>query len=67
MLRVHRAKAEGPELSSMSPDRRTNKRRKRLWKQRVHERVNNKKAAKVVQWEYCWLAGWCGEVWCADP
>ena len=30
MLRVHRVKAEGPGLTSMLPDRRTNKRRKRL-------------------------------------
>jgi len=28
MLRVQRVKAEGPGLSSMSPDKRTNKRRK---------------------------------------
>ena len=66
MLRVHRVKAEGPGLSSMSPDR-TNKRRKRLRKQGERERVNNKAAAKVVRlrWEYR-LAVWCGEVWCAD-
>jgi len=45
------------------------KEQKRLRKRRVRDRVNNKKAAKVVQWrqEYCWLAVWCGEVWCADP
>ena len=54
MLRVHRVKAEGPGLSSMSPDKRTNKRRKRLRKRRERERVNNKAAAKVVRlrWEY---------------
>ena len=54
MLRVHRVKAEGPGLSSMSPDRRTSKRRKRLRKRRERERVN-KAAAKVVRlrWEYC--------------
>ena len=55
MLRVHRVKGEGPGFSSMSHDRRTNKRRKRLRKQGERERVNNKAAAKVVQlrWEYC--------------
>jgi len=59
MLRVHRVKAEGPGLSSMSPDKRTNKRRKRLRKRRERERVNNKAAAKVVRrlrQECCWLA-----------
>jgi len=49
MLRVHRVMAEGHGLSSMSLDRRTNKRRKRLRKRRERERVNNKKAAKVVR------------------
>jgi len=43
MLRVHTVKAEGPWLSSMSPDRRTNKRRKTLRKRRLCDRVNNKK------------------------
>jgi len=42
MLRVNRVKAEGPGLSSMSPDRRTNKRRKTLRKRRLCDRVNNK-------------------------
>ena len=41
MYRVHRVKGEGPGFSSVSPDRRTNIRRKR-------ERVN-KVAAKVVE------------------
>jgi len=49
MLRVQRVKAEGPGLSSMSPDRRINKRRKKLRKRRERERVNNKAAAKVVR------------------
>jgi len=55
MLRVQRVKAEGPGFSSMSPDRRINKRRKRLRKRRERERVNNKAVAKVVRlrWEYC--------------
>ena len=55
MLRVQREKAEGPGLSSLSPDRRTNKRRKRMRKRRERERVNNKAAEKVVRlrWEYC--------------
>ena len=65
MLRVHRVKGKDPGLvqcrrteagfSSMSPDRRTNKRRKRLRKRGERERVNNKAAAKVVRlrWEYC--------------
>jgi len=48
MLRVHCVKVEGPGLSSMSPERETNKRRKRLWKLRERERVHNKAAAKVV-------------------
>jgi len=52
---MHRVKAEGRGLSSMSPVRRTNKRIKRLPKQRERERVNTKAAAKVVRlrWEYC--------------
>ena len=41
MLRVHRVKAEEPGLSSMSPERRTNKLRKRLRTRRVRDRVNN--------------------------
>ena len=49
MLKVHRVMTEGHGLSSMSLDRRTNKRRKRLRKRRERERVNNKKAAKVVR------------------
>jgi len=49
MLRVHRVKAGGPGLSSMSPDRGTNKRRKRLRKRTERERVNHKAAAKVVR------------------
>jgi len=55
ILRVHRVKGEGPGFSSMSPDGRTNKRRKKLRKRRERERVNNKAAAKVVRlrWEYC--------------
>ena len=59
MLRVQRVKAEGPGLSSMSPDRRTNKRRKRLRKRRERERVNSKAAAKVVRlrYEYILLTG----------
>jgi len=52
MLRVQRVKAEGPGLRSMSPDRKTNKRRKRLRKRRERERVNNKAAAKVVRLRY---------------
>jgi len=48
MLRVHRVKVKGSDFSSMSPDRTANKRRKRLRKQRVRDRVNNKKAAKLV-------------------
>ena len=54
---VESAQSEGerPGFSSMSPDRRTNKRRKKLRKRRERERVNNKVAAKVVRlrWEYC--------------
>ena len=41
MLRVHRVKAEGPGLS-LSPDRRTNKRRKRLQKRRKSDNNANK-------------------------
>jgi len=54
-FRVHRVKGEGPGFSSVSPDRRTNKRRKRLRKRSEREGVNNKAAAKVVRmrWEYC--------------
>ena len=46
MLRVQRVKAEGPGLSSMSPDKRTNKRRKRLRKRRESvESVREKRKA----------------------
>ena len=56
MLRVHRVKAEGPGLSSMSSDRRTNK-RKKLRKRREREQENNKAAAKVAVEAGVLLAG----------
>jgi len=61
---VHRVKAGGTGLSSMSPDRKTNRRIKIPRNRKVRDRVNNKKAAKVVRsrQEYYWLAVWCGEL-----
>ena len=47
MLRVQRVKAEGPGLSSMSPDKRTNKRRKILRKRREREQQGGSESGTV--------------------